>query len=40
MLEFINQKYGTNAAAFSEFSAEQLIFTLRKLKEKKEKKEK
>ena len=40
MLEFINQKYGTNAAAFSEFSAEQLIFTLRKLKEKKEKQEK
>ena len=40
MLEFINQKYGTNAAAFAEFSAEQLIFTLRKLEEKKQKKEK
>lgn len=37
MLGFVNEKFKTNAQAFADLSIEQLVFTLRKLDEKKAK---
>lgn len=37
LLEWVNEKFKTNAQAFADLNAEQLVFTMRKLDEKKAK---
>ena len=37
MLDFVNEKFGTSAQAFKDLDAQQLVYTMEKLRQKKEK---
>lgn len=37
MLDFVNKKFGTSAQAFKDLDAQQLVYTMEKLRQKKEK---